>query len=61
MLSRALEADRTSESLWIIYLLIYCSSIKSVGKDDMFSHGVCYSVMLIMVLAFCIFTYSLSK
>ncbi|KAL5733279.1 hypothetical protein ACOSQ2_032971 [Xanthoceras sorbifolium] len=40
VLSRALEADRTSEFLWIVYLLIYYGSTKSIGKDDMFSYAV---------------------
>ncbi|KAK1571340.1 hypothetical protein Q3G72_015369 [Acer saccharum] len=40
VLSRALETDRTSESLWIIYLLIYYGGTMSVGKDDMFSYAV---------------------
>ncbi|KAL9365388.1 hypothetical protein Peur_043261 [Populus x canadensis] len=40
MLSRAIEADPTSEALWMIYLLIYYSNIESIGKDDMFSYAV---------------------
>ncbi|GLT43873.1 hypothetical protein SLA2020_178000 [Shorea laevis] len=40
LLSRALEADQTSESLWIVYLLICYSDMKLVGKDDMFSYAV---------------------
>ncbi|XP_042954237.1 uncharacterized protein LOC122290554 isoform X2 [Carya illinoinensis] len=40
VLSRALETDPTSVTLWIFYLLIYYSNTKSVGKDDMFSHAV---------------------
>lgn len=44
VLSRALETDPTSVTLWIFYLLIYYSNTKSVGKDDMFSHAVCYYI-----------------
>ncbi|GLT93094.1 hypothetical protein SLE2022_109000 [Rubroshorea leprosula] len=40
LLSRALEADQTSEILWIVYLLICYSDMKLVGKDDMFSYAV---------------------
>ncbi|KDO67695.1 hypothetical protein CISIN_1g000307mg [Citrus sinensis] len=40
LLSRALEADPTSEILWITYLLIFYSNTNSVGKDDMFSYSV---------------------
>ncbi|KAE7996818.1 hypothetical protein FH972_001507 [Carpinus fangiana] len=40
VLSRALETDPTSVTLWIFYLIIYYSNAKSVGKDDMFSHAV---------------------
>nr|XP_015876973.2 uncharacterized protein LOC107413525 isoform X2 [Ziziphus jujuba var. spinosa] len=40
VLSRALEADSASVILWILYLLIYYSNMKSVGKDDMFSYAV---------------------
>lgn len=40
MLSRALEAEPTSIILWIFYLLIYYSNMKSVGEDDMFSCAV---------------------
>ncbi|KAJ4830408.1 hypothetical protein Tsubulata_018084 [Turnera subulata] len=36
ILSRAIEADPTSEILWITYLLVYYSKFESVGKDDMF-------------------------
>ncbi|CAB4301122.1 unnamed protein product [Prunus armeniaca] len=43
VLSRALEADPTSIILWIFYLLIYYSNMKSVGKDDMFSCAVKYN------------------
>lgn len=49
LLSRALEADPTSELLWIIYLLIFYSNAKSVGKDDMFSYAVCYYVNFFFV------------
>ncbi|KAM7270403.1 hypothetical protein ACFE04_029617 [Oxalis oulophora] len=41
VISRALEADPTSEILWIAYLLIYYGTTNSVGKkDDMFSLAV---------------------
>ncbi|KAJ6429109.1 hypothetical protein OIU84_020696 [Salix udensis] len=40
MLSRAIEADPTSEALWMMYLLIYYSNMESIGKDDMFSYAV---------------------
>lgn len=51
MLSRALEADPTSIILWIFYLLIYYSNMKSVGKDDMFSCAVCcYKILTLMIL-----------
>ncbi|XP_031270397.1 uncharacterized protein LOC116128784 isoform X2 [Pistacia vera] len=39
-LSRALEADRSSEILWIVYLLIYHSNAVPYGKEDMFFHAV---------------------
>ncbi|CBI31708.3 unnamed protein product, partial [Vitis vinifera] len=40
VLSRALEADPTSVALWIVYLLIYYSSQKTIGKDDMFIYAI---------------------
>ncbi|XP_022765189.1 uncharacterized protein LOC111310225 isoform X2 [Durio zibethinus] len=40
LLSRALEADPASETLWIVYLLIYYSHMTFDGKDDMFSYAV---------------------
>ncbi|XP_044507926.1 uncharacterized protein LOC123227264 isoform X3 [Mangifera indica] len=40
VLSRALEADRSSEILWIVYLLIYHSNTVPYGRDDMFFHAV---------------------
>ncbi|GAV76080.1 zf-C3H1 domain-containing protein [Cephalotus follicularis] len=40
VLSRALEADPTSEILWTVYLLICYSHTKLVEKDDMFSIAV---------------------
>lgn len=52
MLSRALEADPTSVVLWVFYLLIYYSNMKSVGKDDMFSCAVCYYIIPILPLFF---------
>lgn len=41
VLSRAIEADPTSALLWIVYLLIYYSNQKCIGKDDMFQYAVC--------------------
>lgn len=41
LLARALEANPMSAVLWIVYLLIYYSSQKSIGKDDMFKCAVC--------------------
>ncbi|XP_010534671.1 PREDICTED: uncharacterized protein LOC104810174 [Tarenaya hassleriana] len=40
LLSRCLEADPTSEILWIVYLLIYHAHERSDGKDDMFTWAV---------------------
>ncbi|XP_044512470.1 uncharacterized protein LOC123230347 [Mangifera indica] len=40
ILSRALEADQSSEILWIVYLLIYHSNSVPYGKEDMFFHAV---------------------
>ncbi|XP_019192840.1 PREDICTED: uncharacterized protein LOC109187173 isoform X3 [Ipomoea nil] len=40
VLSRAIEADPTSALLWIVYLLIYYSNQKCIGKDDMFQYAV---------------------
>ncbi|XWS74994.1 hypothetical protein CRYUN_Cryun01aG0047000 [Craigia yunnanensis] len=40
LLSRALEADPASETLWIVYLLICYSHMTFFGKDDMFSYAV---------------------
>ncbi|KAK9283560.1 hypothetical protein L1049_011808 [Liquidambar formosana] len=40
VLSRALEADPTAVVLWIVYLLIYYSTKKSIEKDDMFLDAV---------------------
>ncbi|KAK2978097.1 hypothetical protein RJ640_009261 [Escallonia rubra] len=36
VLARALEVDPTSAVTWIVYLLIYYSNQRSIGKDDMF-------------------------
>ncbi|XP_019254276.1 PREDICTED: uncharacterized protein LOC109233004 isoform X2 [Nicotiana attenuata] len=43
LLARALEANPMSAVLWIVYLLIYYSSQKSIGKDDMFKCAVEHS------------------
>ncbi|CAH9113354.1 unnamed protein product [Cuscuta europaea] len=43
VLARALEACPTSAALWIVYLLIYYSNQKCIGKDDMFKHAVEHS------------------
>ncbi|CAN4090114.1 unnamed protein product [Withania somnifera] len=40
LLARALEANPTSAVVWIVYLLLYYSSQKSIGKDDMFKCAV---------------------
>ncbi|KAG8501474.1 hypothetical protein CXB51_003990 [Gossypium anomalum] len=40
LLSRSLEADPASETLWMVYLLICYSRRLFVGKDDMFSFAV---------------------
>ncbi|KAJ7513676.1 hypothetical protein O6H91_23G010300 [Diphasiastrum complanatum] len=40
VLSRALEANPTSVSLWVVYLHTYYWHQKSLGKDDMFDHAV---------------------
>ncbi|XP_024020478.1 uncharacterized protein LOC21409015 isoform X4 [Morus notabilis] len=43
VISRALEDDPASVFLWILYLLIYHSTVDSVGKDDMFFYAVKYN------------------
>ncbi|XP_062092706.1 uncharacterized protein LOC133798443 isoform X2 [Humulus lupulus] len=43
IISRALEANPRSISLWIFYLLLYYGSMKSTGKDDLFSYAVKYN------------------
>ncbi|MCD9642621.1 hypothetical protein HAX54_029505 [Datura stramonium] len=40
LLARALEANPTSAVVWIVYLLLYYSSQKSIGNDDMFKCAV---------------------
>ncbi|XP_016572157.1 uncharacterized protein LOC107870220 isoform X2 [Capsicum annuum] len=40
LLAQALEANPTSAVVWIVYLLLYYSSQKSIGKDDMFKYAV---------------------
>ncbi|KAK9070515.1 hypothetical protein SSX86_010917 [Deinandra increscens subsp. villosa] len=40
VLARALEEHPTSVLLWIVYLHIYYSSQKSIGKDDLFHYAV---------------------
>ncbi|XP_057487483.1 uncharacterized protein LOC130773556 isoform X1 [Actinidia eriantha] len=40
VLARALEANLSSVILWVVYLHIYYSSEKSIGKDDMFHSAV---------------------
>lgn len=40
VLARSLEADPKSAVLWIVYLHIYYSNQKSIGKDDMFNYAV---------------------
>lgn len=53
MLSRALEAEPMSVILWILYLLIFYSNMKSLGKDDMFSYAVCYYMFTTCYLLLC--------
>ncbi|KAG9141516.1 hypothetical protein Leryth_024893 [Lithospermum erythrorhizon] len=43
VLVRAVEADPTSAALWVVYLQIYYSNKKSIGKDDLFQYAVEYS------------------
>ncbi|THG13836.1 hypothetical protein TEA_014314 [Camellia sinensis var. sinensis] len=40
VLFRALEANPSSAVLWVVYLHIYYSNEKSIGKDDLFCFGV---------------------
>ncbi|TMW93488.1 hypothetical protein EJD97_011585 [Solanum chilense] len=40
LLARALEVNPTLAVVWIVYLLLYYSSQKSIGKDDMFKCAV---------------------
>lgn len=40
VLARSLETDPKSAVLWIVYLHIYYSNQKSLGKDDMFNYAV---------------------
>ncbi|KAL7228845.1 hypothetical protein ACSBR2_007518 [Camellia fascicularis] len=40
VLARALEANPSSAVLWVVYLHIFYSSEKSIGKDDLFRFGV---------------------
>ncbi|CAI9302802.1 unnamed protein product [Lactuca saligna] len=40
VLARALEEHPTSVLLWIVYLHIYYSNQKSIGKDDLFHYAV---------------------
>ncbi|MBA0814466.1 hypothetical protein Gohar_020296, partial [Gossypium harknessii] len=49
LLSRSLEADPASETLWMVYLLICYSRRLFVGKDDMFSFAdSVYGVFLVL-------------
>lgn len=50
MLSRSLEADPASETLWMVYLLICYSRRLFVGKDDMFSFAVCKFMCMVMII-----------
>lgn len=43
VLVRAVEADPTSAVLWIVYLQIYYSNQKSIGKDNLFQYAVEYN------------------
>ncbi|XP_059666223.1 uncharacterized protein LOC132312029 [Cornus florida] len=40
VLGRAVVADPTSAAIWIVYLHIYYSNAKPIGKDDLFYHAV---------------------
>lgn len=40
ILARAIESNQGSAVLWIVYLLIYYSNQKSIGKDDLFQYAV---------------------
>ena len=40
VLARALEEHPKSVLLWIVYLYIYYSNQKSIGKDDMYHYAV---------------------
>lgn len=44
VLSKALETDRTSVVLWIVYLVVYYGSLGSDEKDDIFLYAVCFSL-----------------
>lgn len=53
-LSRALEVDPTSINLWVVYLHIFYSYKKSIGKHDMFSYAIkhnegCYKLWLMYI------------
>ncbi|XP_071713633.1 uncharacterized protein [Rutidosis leptorrhynchoides] len=43
VLAQALEQHPTSVLLWIVYLHIYYSNQKSIGKDDLFRYAVGYN------------------
>ncbi|KAF9599100.1 hypothetical protein IFM89_033707 [Coptis chinensis] len=43
VLSRALEADPTSVTLWVVYLHILYRNENTTGKDDMFSAAIRYN------------------
>ncbi|KAL3523790.1 hypothetical protein ACH5RR_016624 [Cinchona calisaya] len=43
VLVRAIEDNPTSVVLWIVYLLIFYSNQKSIGKDDLFQYAVEYN------------------
>lgn len=40
VLARAIEANPTSVVLWVVYLHVYYSDQKSIGKDDLFQVAV---------------------
>ncbi|XP_021910329.1 uncharacterized protein LOC110824099 isoform X3 [Carica papaya] len=40
VLSRSLEANPASEILWMVYLFIFYSNARTLGKDDMLYHAV---------------------
>lgn len=52
VLARALEADPSCVVLWIVYLHIYYSNQKSIGKDDMFHCAVCCQISYLYIFKY---------